>query len=149
VKSVLSYEKISFEAVQARLLDLTNTRIRNGEYTERGLARILGISQPQLHNVLKGARKLHLALADQLLIKFGLTLLDLLSEHELEEALRTRPGSPAEYYVLSGRVDQSAMVTLSAPPLPAPVVNMGSARSPWRKPAGRSDSSLETKRRSG
>jgi hypothetical protein len=149
VKSVLSYEKISFEAVQARLLDLVNARIRNGEYTERGLARILGISQPQLHNVLKGARKLHLALADQFLIKFGLTLLDLLSENELEDALRTRPGSPAEYYFLSWRVDRSSVPAVSAAPFAAPVARAGSARSAWRKPAGRSDSYLETKQRIG
>lgn len=149
MKSVLRCDTISFEAVQVRLLDLVNTRIRNGEYTERGLARILGISQPQLHNVLKGARKLHLTLADQLLVKFGLTLLDLLSEHELEEALRARPGSPAEYYVLSGRVDRSSVGAVSAPPLPVPDGQVGSARPAWRKPAGRSDSYLETKRRIG
>jgi hypothetical protein len=51
-------EKISFEALLERLIFAVNARIKNGEYTERGLARILGISQPQMHNVLKGARTL-------------------------------------------------------------------------------------------
>jgi len=32
-------------------------RIRNGHITERALARLTRISQPQVHNVLKGARK--------------------------------------------------------------------------------------------
>ena len=32
------------------------TRIQNGELTERSLARLTGISQPHIHNVLKGAK---------------------------------------------------------------------------------------------
>jgi plasmid maintenance system antidote protein VapI len=90
MESVLSNEVVTFEVLQARLLALVNARIHNGEYTERGLARVLGISQSQLHNVLKGARQLHHMLADRLLIKFGITALDLLCEHEMEEGLRGR-----------------------------------------------------------
>ena len=52
---------------------------------------MLSISQPQLHNVLKGARKLTPALADHLLCKFDMSVLDLLESDELEEL----PSSPA------------------------------------------------------
>jgi plasmid maintenance system antidote protein VapI len=98
MESVLSNEAVTFNVLQARLLAFVNARIHNGEYTERGLARVLGISQSQLHNVLKGARQLHHALADRLLIKFGITALDLLSEQEMEEAISLRgAGSNIQY----------------------------------------------------
>jgi len=67
----------------SRFRDHVNERIQNGECTERGLARILGISQPQVHNVLKGARRLQPRFADRFLTKFGMSLLDLLQDSEL------------------------------------------------------------------
>jgi hypothetical protein len=45
----------------------TVLRIHNGEITERKLARIVGISQPQMHNVLKGCRTLKPEIADLLI----------------------------------------------------------------------------------
>ncbi len=54
------------------------TRVRNGEVTERGLALRAGISQPYLHNVLKGARQMTPDLADRLLRQLDLTVVDLL-----------------------------------------------------------------------
>jgi plasmid maintenance system antidote protein VapI len=83
-------EKISFQALLERLIFAVNLRIKNGEYTERGLARILGISQPQMHNVLKGARTLHTDLADRLLWKLGISVLHLFNADELSEELRAR-----------------------------------------------------------
>ena len=59
----------------------------NGDFTERGLARILGVSQPQMHNVLKGARKLTPELADRLLARLGIDLLDLLEASEINRAV--------------------------------------------------------------
>jgi len=50
----------------------------------------MGISQPQIHNVLKGARTLHPVLADRFLRKFGITALELVSEPELNGALALR-----------------------------------------------------------
>ena len=44
-----------------------NLYIRNGYCSERSLARRVRVSQPQLHNVLKGARTLTPALADRIL----------------------------------------------------------------------------------
>jgi plasmid maintenance system antidote protein VapI len=90
VESSRKMEKISFQALLERLIFAVNLRIKNGEYTERGLARILGISQPQMHNVLKGARTLHTDLADRLLWKLGISVLHLFNADELSEELRAR-----------------------------------------------------------
>src|SRR5205807_458087 len=59
--------------------------------TERGLARILGISQPQIHNVLKGARKLRPELADRLIRQLEMTVLDLFDPPELLAQLKWLP----------------------------------------------------------
>jgi transcriptional regulator with XRE-family HTH domain len=65
----------------AELLDLVReevrTRVRNGQTTERGLAMRVGISQPYLHNVLKGARQMTPDLADRLMLDLNLTVTDL------------------------------------------------------------------------
>jgi transcriptional regulator with XRE-family HTH domain len=73
---------ITFHLLQGRLLAFVNARIRNGEFSERSLAHRLGVSQPQLHNVLKGERKLHVDLADALLAKFQISVVDLLQSSE-------------------------------------------------------------------
>ena len=83
-------ETIVFDVLQARLIQQVRLRINNGEFTERGLARLLGISQSQIHNVLKGARRLQMHLADRILMKLGLSAMDLLHEGELDAALRQR-----------------------------------------------------------
>lgn len=75
-------EKITFHMLETRLIATVNARIQNGEFTERGLAKLLAISQPQMHNILKGARKLRVEVADRLLCAFGLTIIDLLAEEE-------------------------------------------------------------------
>ena len=80
----------NFSALQARLLHVLNLKIDNGEFTERGLARLIGVSQPQLHNVLKGKRKLQAKLADRILQKFEISVLDLFHETELREQLVAR-----------------------------------------------------------
>ena len=90
MESALATDTVSFERLFRRLIEAVNLRIKNGEYTERGLARILGISQPQMHNVLKGARKLHVDLADRLLSKLGLSVVQLFEAEELSEELRAR-----------------------------------------------------------
>jgi plasmid maintenance system antidote protein VapI len=82
--------KITFEILQRRLIKFINTRILNGDFTERGLAKIMGVSQPQIHNVLKGARRLQPELADRLIRKFGMTVLDLVDSHELYEEVLAR-----------------------------------------------------------
>jgi transcriptional regulator with XRE-family HTH domain len=58
-------------------------RVRRGDVTERGLARLTGISQPHLHNILKGVRVLSPHMADLILRQLHINLLDLLEADEL------------------------------------------------------------------
>ncbi len=92
MKSVVNLESLSFEMLLARFRHHVNGRIQNGEFTERGLARILGISQPQVHNVLKGARRVQPHFADRFLTKFGISVLDLLQDPELYAEVEFRKG---------------------------------------------------------
>lgn len=74
---------VNFEVLTGLLIRFVTLRIRNGDCTERQLARLVGTSQPQLHNVLKGARPLKQGLADALLKHFEIGLLDLVRDCEL------------------------------------------------------------------
>jgi hypothetical protein len=56
------------------VLAAVRSRIRNGEITERLLARRIGISQGHMHNVLKGARSPSPEVADRLIRHFSLSL---------------------------------------------------------------------------
>lgn len=78
----------TFEQLTLRLVESLRWRIRCGEFTERSLARQAGLSQPHLHNVLKGERALSGLAADRLLAAAGITALDLLTAAEGEEAMR-------------------------------------------------------------
>ncbi|MBV8867389.1 MAG: hypothetical protein JO210_18475 [Acidobacteriaceae bacterium] len=60
------------------------------------MAKRLGVSQPQLHNVLKGTRKLRVELADELLAEFRISVLDLLTKEE-----RALPGAVPENLLFS------------------------------------------------
>ncbi len=80
---------LTFAQLHTRLLAVARQRIRNGEFTERGLARIAGISQPHLHNLLKGVRELSTASADSLLSGLDIGVLDLSHADELGLALDT------------------------------------------------------------
>jgi len=75
-------EELTFKAIHVRLLAFVNARVQSGEFSERSLAKRLGVSQPQLHNVLKGARKLQPELADAMLTEFRISVLDLLTKEE-------------------------------------------------------------------
>ncbi|MDQ2844419.1 MAG: hypothetical protein M3Y72_25915 [Acidobacteriota bacterium] len=90
-------EELTFSALQRRLLAFVNARIQNGEFSERSLAKQMGISQPQLHNVLKGARNLHVPLSDAFLRFFKICVPDLLSPAELgtDNDLMNAPRMPA------------------------------------------------------
>ncbi|MCS6953317.1 MAG: hypothetical protein RMK57_07530 [Bryobacterales bacterium] len=73
---------MNFETLQTRLLAVLRTRLRNGELTERRLARLTGFSQPHIHNVLNGARVLSPELADEILRRLQISLTDLLAPGE-------------------------------------------------------------------
>ena len=79
---------MTFQDAQLKLLAQVRDRIRNGELTERGFARLIGISQPHAHNVLKGVRKLSPEIFDSILKYFHLSLLDLVPSEELQVYLQ-------------------------------------------------------------
>ena len=68
---------MNFRFLQMRLVSHVRARVRNGEISERSLARLTGISQPHIHNVLKGARQLSTETADQILQRLRIDLADL------------------------------------------------------------------------
>ena len=72
-----------FEQLQERLLLLLRAKVQGGQVTERGLAKLTGISQPHIHNVLKGARNFSPEIADSILRKMNLTTLDLFDPRDL------------------------------------------------------------------
>ena len=85
---------LTFKDAQLRLLTDVRNRIHNGELTERGFARMIGISQPHMHNVLKGVRTLSIGISDSILNIFHMSILDLASPEDLADVLK--PGSDAE-----------------------------------------------------
>jgi AraC-like DNA-binding protein len=80
---------LTFEELLARLLAEIETRIRNGNLTERGLARMAGMSQPHVHHILKGKRGMTPRVADQFLRVLGMEASDLLVQE-------TPPPPPGE-----------------------------------------------------
>jgi AraC-like DNA-binding protein len=79
---------IGFEGLLALFRARLQQKIRNGEITERGLARLAGISQSHLHNALKGARVLRPCTADRVLRAVRLDVRDLLAAEEGERGKR-------------------------------------------------------------
>jgi transcriptional regulator with XRE-family HTH domain len=73
---------MDFLELESRFLDHLRHRVRSGELTERRLARITGISQPHIHNVLRGKRSLSLETADVILHVLRLDLVELLDPEE-------------------------------------------------------------------
>jgi plasmid maintenance system antidote protein VapI len=73
---------MDFEALQRRLLARVKDKVQNGEMTERGLARMTGISQPHMHHILKGTRRLSVGNADRILWQLNMTVIDLLESGE-------------------------------------------------------------------
>lgn len=73
---------VDFRELQSRLIRHLQERVRNGEFTERGLARSVGISQPHLHNVLKGKHLLSIAMSDKILRYLHLDVMDLIGEED-------------------------------------------------------------------
>ena len=68
--------------IQERFVELLKKRIRNGELSERGLARMVGISQPHIHNVLKGKRTFSVETTDDIMRQLRLDLFDLIEPAE-------------------------------------------------------------------
>jgi transcriptional regulator with XRE-family HTH domain len=74
---------MNFVKLRERLTADLRERVRRGEITERGLARLTGVSQPHVHNVLNGKRLLSPEMADRLMAGLRIDLLDLVEPGEL------------------------------------------------------------------
>lgn len=81
---------MTFLEAQQRLLAELRTHVRNGHLTEREMARLTGVSQPHIHNVLKGVRNLSPEIADRILKTFHLSVLDFISPNELHDRMTAR-----------------------------------------------------------
>lgn len=81
---------MDFRELQRRLVAHLRTLVRSGDATERGLARLTGVSQPHMHHVLNGQRLLSLEMADQVITQLHLDLLDFIEPAELLEWQRRR-----------------------------------------------------------
>ena len=98
---------LSFHILQIRLLEVIRRRLENGEFTVRGLARQIGLSQPHLQNVLSGFRILTPKVGDALMAELGLSLADLVEYEELGMELLRRshaPGRTIYIPILNGRL---------------------------------------------
>lgn len=96
-----------FQTLQSRLIAHIQEQVRSGELTERGLARLTGISQPHIHHVLKGVRVLSPELADQILDRLQISVLDLVDPAEWRSRVRhAQPQSQrySEVPLLEGRI---------------------------------------------
>jgi transcriptional regulator with XRE-family HTH domain len=95
-----------FVELRSSLIAVLRARVRNGELTERGLARLVGVSQPHIHNVLKGARALSPELSDQILQHLRISLLDLIERERIEAHLNFGLSAGEYVYVplLRGRI---------------------------------------------
>jgi transcriptional regulator with XRE-family HTH domain len=71
--------------IQQRFVATLRKRIRSGELTERGLARMVGVSQPHMHNVLKGKRTFSVETADEIMRHLRMDVLDLIDPGERPE----------------------------------------------------------------
>jgi hypothetical protein len=99
-----------FADLREALLECVRARVRNGQLTERGLARLTGISQPHMHNLLKGVRTMSPEMGDRILYHLRLSALDLVDTLTLSRHLiADQQDSSAYSYlpVLQGRLGPS------------------------------------------
>lgn len=99
-----------FEKLLQRLVRRLAGLLINGEYTERGLARLVGISQPHLHHILSGKRTLTPHVADAILASLGWGVGDLVPSEELDHILlsrRSRSGKKTRIPVLASPIGPS------------------------------------------
>ncbi len=112
---------MSLNDLHRRLVEVARERVRSGEVSERGLARLCGVSQPHMHNVLKEIRSLSIPVADRLLHVLHLRVDELFWCYPGEElgvravpVLRNRIGSGT---------DTSLAYFSGYTPLPSSLVN--------------------------
>jgi predicted transcriptional regulator len=81
---------MTFHDLHERLIENLRQRVRSGEMTERGLARVTGVSQPHIHHALGGKRLLSAVTADRILRQLHMDLLELIELEELMQSRRRR-----------------------------------------------------------
>ena len=74
---------MDFRELERQLISFLQAKVRSGEVTERALARSIGVSQPHIHNVLKGKRSLSLDTADAILHRLRVDVTDLIALEEV------------------------------------------------------------------
>lgn len=94
---------VLFRQLQTRLVAYIRGRVQNGEISERGLARVTGISQPHLHNVLSGVRVFSIDMADQILQRLRIDVVDLIQNEESGHTTRGYSDARA-IPMLAGRI---------------------------------------------
>jgi hypothetical protein len=103
-----------FQELQVRLIDIARERVRGGGLTERGLARMCGVSQPHMHNVLKRIRVMSMGSADRLMHALDIRASDLLwhisTDHDADVCAipmvrnRIGPGTNADLTVIRDHI---------------------------------------------
>jgi transcriptional regulator with XRE-family HTH domain len=76
--------------LQQRFVGILRKRIRSGELSERALARMVGVSQPHMHNVLKGKRTFSVETVDDIMRHLRMDVLDLIEPGEWAERSNRR-----------------------------------------------------------
>lgn len=65
---------MNFSDLQSELVKILRTKIRNGEISERRMAVEVGLSQPHIHNIMKGLRQISPSVADRLMSRYQIRL---------------------------------------------------------------------------
>lgn len=86
---------LTFDDLAQRFVRDLAKLIHSGAVTERRLAGIVGVSQPHLHNVVNGLRKLTPTVADLIMDRLDWSLLDLVESAEAQSLLNRRQASLA------------------------------------------------------
>jgi hypothetical protein len=108
--------------IHRALIETAHRRVRAGELTERGLARLCGISQPHLHNVLKHIRALSTDSADRLMRALNLSTEDILWAGSGGGGTCVRSVPLAQMRIGPG-YDTALTATRGAMPFPAALVD--------------------------
>lgn len=74
---------MTFLDLHQRLVANLRLRVRSGEFTERGLARLTRVSQPHIHHVLREEKLLSLNMADQIMFHLRMDVVDLIEHADL------------------------------------------------------------------
>src|SRR5579883_78460 len=83
-RNMSATQPLDFRTARLRLVERINHLVHSGQLTERRLARLTGVSQPHIHNILKGIRTLTPDVADLVLEHLDLDLLDLFERERID-----------------------------------------------------------------